>query len=138
MQSLLKVGCLLVASCIAGIPALIAQPQSCCKGMPQYDTTSESTITGTVQDVLQTQRGQVTGTHLMVKAESGVVDVRLGPTSFLTRQGFTFAKGEQVEITGSKTTINGSEVVIAREVMKDSKKLTLRDKTGRPMWTKGR
>jgi hypothetical protein len=102
--------------------------------MQRYDPSTETNITGTVQDVLQPQRGRMTGTHLVVKTETGTTEVHLGPASFLTRQGFSFVKGDAVEIIGSKVTISGTEALLAREVSKDGKKLTLRDKTGRPMW----
>jgi DNA/RNA endonuclease YhcR with UshA esterase domain len=52
----------------------------------------------------------------------------LGPTNFLTQKGFTFAKGEQIEVTGSSVKYNGTDAVIAREVKKGDKTLTLRDK----------
>ncbi|HVY94413.1 MAG TPA: hypothetical protein VHA14_16745, partial [Bryobacteraceae bacterium] len=51
--------------------------------------------------------------------------------------GFKFAKGDSVEITGSKVTMNGEEWIIAREVTKDGKTLTLRDKDGNPKWSGG-
>ena len=39
-----------------------------------------------------------------------------------------------MEVTGSKVTVSGKEYVVAREVVKDGKTLTLRDKTGIPAW----
>jgi hypothetical protein len=74
----------------------------------------------------------------MVKTEAETMDVRLGPASFVSGKGFTFAKGDAVEITGSKVSMDGKDAVIAREVVKDGKTLTLRDKMGRPMWSGGR
>jgi DNA/RNA endonuclease YhcR with UshA esterase domain len=58
----------------------------------------------------------------------------LGPTNFLTQKGFTFAKGEQIEVTGSSVKYNGADAVIAREVKKGDKTVTLRDKKGVPEW----
>jgi hypothetical protein len=63
--------------------------------------------------------------------------VRLGPATYVQNQGFTFAKGDKVEIVGSKVTVGGVDVLIAREVTKDGKKLALRDTSGRPMWSRG-
>ena len=134
MHSIIKLGGFLIATCALGIPAALGQAGQCCMGMPRYDASTETKISGTVQEVVQPQRGRMDGIHLMVKAESGIIEVHLGPASFIAREGFSFAKGDAVEITGSKVTINGAEVVIAREVVKDGKTLTLRDKTGRPMW----
>lgn len=102
--------------------------------MTRYDVSSETTITGTVQDVLQPRRGRMMGTHLIVRTATETIEVHVGPSDFVTNQGFSFAKGDAVEILGSKVTIDGKEALIAREVTKDGKTLTLRDKTGRPLW----
>ena len=74
------------------------------------------------------------GTHLLVKTNTETIEVNLGPANFISREGFTFAKGDSVEILGSKAPMGDAEVLIAREVTKDGKKLTLRDETGRPLW----
>ncbi len=134
MKSLLKFGS---AFLVLTLAVAVAQPRKG-RAKPLYDPATEKTISGEVLDVQQTQRGRVPGLHLMVKTESETVDVRLGPATFVQNQGFTFAKGDKVEILGSKVTVAGTEVLIAREVTKDGKKLTLRDNAGRPMWSGGR
>jgi hypothetical protein len=48
-----------------------------------------------------------------------------------------FAKGDQVEVIGSKVKGTDTEVVIAREVKKDGKVLTLRNAQGIPAWRRG-
>jgi len=130
----LGVGTFLALAFVVGVPNVFAQPQGCCMGMPGYQVSTETTITGTVEDVVQPARGRMMGTHLLVKTEAGTIEVHLGPSAFLSREGFSFAKGDTVEVVGSKMTMGGGEVIIARELSKDGKKLTLRDKTGRPVW----
>jgi hypothetical protein len=103
-------------------------------GMRMYNPDAEITIKGTVDEVTQGARGQMMGTHLMVKTADATTEVMLGPSSFIRDKGFSFAKGDSVEITGAKTTMGGKDYLIAREVVKDGKTLTLRDKTGRPQW----
>ncbi len=107
------------------------------KGMRMYDPATETNLKGTVEDVKQATRGQMVGTHLIVKAGPDTTEVALGPSKFITSKGFSFAKGDAVEVTGSKVTMNGKEYVIAREVVKDGKTLTLRDKNGTPAWAAG-
>ena len=102
--------------------------------MPRYDASTEVTISGTVQDVLHPQMGRMDGTHLVLKTETETIEVHLGPSNFVSDKGFTFAKGDSVQVLGSKVTIGGNQAVLAREVTKDGKTLTLRDKTGRPLW----
>lgn len=101
-----------------------------------YDPKTETTVTGVVEEVKQNTgpRGN-TGTHAAVKTQNGVVDVHVGPTAFLSKQGLALAKGDPIEITGSKVTVDSKEAFIAREVKKDSKTFVLRDSVGKPMWS---
>jgi len=71
----------------------------------------------------------------MVRAEGGVMEVLLGPAWFVTSKGMDFAKGDNIIVTGSKLTMNNQEVVVAREVKKADKILTLRDAKGFPLWS---
>ena len=73
----------------------------------------------------------------MIKTAQGSLEVHLGPTSYLEKQQFAFAKGDQIEVIGSKVKIESADVVIAREVKKGGKTLTLRDAQGVPFWSKG-
>jgi len=106
-----------------------------------YNPATESTIKGTIENLDQGSQGMMMkmgmgmGTHLTVKTAEGDKQVMLGPSQFISDKGFAFAKGDQVEITGSKVTMGGNEYVVAREVLKDGKTLTLRDKTGKPEWS---
>lgn len=104
------------------------------KNMRMYDPATEVTLKGTVEAVNQQTGGQMMGTHLTVKAGDETHEVMLGPANFVASKGFTFAKGDSVDVTGSKITMGAMEFVIAREVVKDGKTLTLRDKTGTPQW----
>jgi hypothetical protein len=126
---------------IVAVPFLQAQQKG--RGMMMYNTGSETTIKGTVESLDQGNQGMMMkmgmgmGTHLTVKTAEGDVQVMLGPTRFITDKGFSFAKGDQVEVTGSKVNMGGSDYFMAREVVKDGKTLTLRDKGGRPEWSGG-
>jgi hypothetical protein len=63
------------------------------------------------------------------------MEVVLGPASFVSSKKFEFAKGDRITVTGSKVTTNGQDVVVAREVKKADKVLTLRDAKGFPLWS---
>jgi hypothetical protein len=63
-----------------------------------------------------------------------MVLVILGPSSFISSRGFLFSKGDEVEVTGSRVKTRRGDSLIAREVIKAGKILTLRDKTGVPEW----
>ena len=106
---------------------------------PRYDPSTEITVKGTVEDVIQqTGRRGMPGTHLTVKTDNEVLNVLLGPASFLAAQKFEFAKGDQIELTGSKIKIAGADAIVAREVKRGDKTLTLRNAQGIPQWSRGR
>lgn len=115
--------------------------------MPRYDTSTVVTIKGTVQEVLEAtmRSGRMsrmssmghTGLHLIVKTDKETATVLAGPSWFAKDKGFSFAKDDKVEVTGSRVKYNGTEAIIAREIKKDGKTLTLRNENGVPKWSRG-
>src|SRR5512143_1610416 len=71
-----------------------------------YNPGSETTIKGTVESVDQGAQGMMMrmgmgmGTHLTVKTAAGETQVMLGPSNFISGKGFTFAKGDEIGVTG--------------------------------------
>jgi hypothetical protein len=116
-----------------------------CQGMQygaggrMYNPNSELTVNGTVEEVrTMTGRRGFGGTHLDLKTDSGVFDVHLGPSSYPASKGFRSAKGDRIEVTGSKQTFYGHDAIIARQVKAGGKMLTLRNAQGIPEWSGGR
>lgn len=108
------------------------------QGMPRgYDPATETTVTGTVEQVthLPGNNGMV-GTHVELKTEAGVFDVHVGPESYITKQGFSFEKGDTLTVTGSKQDLGGKDSIIAKEIKKGDKVLTLRSASGIPQWSR--
>jgi hypothetical protein len=115
--------------------------------MPMYDTTTETTLKGTVEEV-KTVSGMMggggrtgpqgmammPGIHVMLKTDAETLEVHLGPSAFLKDQKIEIAKGDALEIVGSRVKIGESEALIAREVRKGQTSWTLRDASGRPRW----
>ena len=100
-----------------------------------YDPKTEVTVKGSVEEVLQySGKGSSTGTHLMLNSSEGSLDVHLGPSWFLSQQKIEFTKGNEIEVTGAKVKVNGKVTVIAREIKKDEKVITLRNAQGVPEW----
>ncbi|MHB1020897.1 MAG: hypothetical protein ACYC46_08710 [Acidobacteriaceae bacterium] len=121
-------------------PLLVAQaPPGPPKGSPMYDTATETTVTGAVEAVHQVagRRGW-SGTHLQLKTAEGTIDVHAGPSWFLTKKKFDLAKGDQIEVTGSKVQFNGADALLARTIKKGDTELTLRNAQGIPAWSRGR
>ena len=108
---------------------------------PMYDVNTETTIKGTVESVgIVTGAGSrgrraLGGTHLTVKTEKEMLEVHVGPTAYLAEKAITLAKGDTLEILGSRVTIDKEPVAIAEQIKKGDNTWTLRDSAGRPMWS---
>jgi hypothetical protein len=48
--------------------------------------------------------------------------------------GISFAKGDEIAVTGSKVKQETSDVILAREMVKGSDTLMFRDDKGKPVW----
>ena len=104
-------------------------------GPPKYDPTAEAKFKVTVQDLKLPAKGnEKDAAHLLVKSGDDTIDIYLCPKSFLDDMGATFAKGDEVTVTGSKIKHDGSDLVLAREVVKGTDTLMLRDDKGKPVW----
>ena len=137
MKSIARWAILFCVGCALSGPPLSAQPGRRSSGMPRYyDSSAETTVTGTVEQVQHYQRGRLPAIHLILKSGAETFDVLLGPAAYISDRGFTFAKGDTVQVLGAKLTAGTTPAIIAREVTKDGKKLTLRDATGRPLWAR--
>ena len=117
----------------------LAQGRGAGPSLPKYDVKTEATLTGTIEDVQQQPcMGRRNGTHLTLKTQSETAEVCVGPATYVQEKGFSFAKGEQVEVIGSRVKFSGRDVVVARQVTKGNQVLTLRDAQGIPAWSGGR
>ena len=105
-----------------------------------YDVDTVATLHGTATavTVVPARGGRAGGSHLALESDGRVIDVHLGPSWFLERQGLALAKGDSVEVTGSLVEENGTTFLIARELKKGAKVVALRDERGVPAWSGGR
>jgi hypothetical protein len=105
------------------------------RNMPIYNVASEVTFSGSVQEVQEfTGPRGFTGTRVILKTDAGPIQVHVGPKTYISSQQFSFARGDQVEVVGSEVNMNGSDVVLAREIKKGGKTLVLRNIQGVPNW----
>lgn len=145
MESLSRINKLAAIGSLALVSAAWAASQGpgrCCPDgrLPGYDPATETSYTATVEEVKPYDRGGRlgTGTHLIVKSADRTLDVYLGPAAYLTAQNVSFAKGDRIEITGSTVENGDGQAVIAREVKKGDRTITLRNARGVPKWSRGR
>ncbi|MDX1980436.1 MAG: hypothetical protein SFV51_09215 [Bryobacteraceae bacterium] len=127
---------------LMGAAVLLAQPppRQRKQPSPRYDPAAEVTLKGTVEAVSEHAHPGIArrGVHITLQAAGGAYEVHLGPTAFLQKLALNLAKGDEIEVTGSKVKYEGADAVLARQVMKGGKTFELRNKDGIPLWSGGR
>ncbi len=69
--------------------------------------------------------------HLKVKAGEETLVVHLGPADFVDPKG-TFARGDEVEVTGSRIALNGVPTVLSTKVKRGALVVEPRAADGTP------
>jgi hypothetical protein len=100
---------------------------------PKYDTSTEAKFKGTIE-VLKMPPKDKDIAYLTIKSGTDTFDIYLCPKSFIDDMGVSFAKGDEIAFTGSKIKQGEAEMVLAREVVKGTDTLVLRDQKGAPVW----
>ena len=117
------------------LPVIAQKAQRNDASAPKYDPHTETKMKGTVEEVRLPPKGSEKQiAHLRMKNGTEIVDVYLCPKSFLEEMGVVFSKGDEIAVTGSMVKQNGADLVLAREVVKGSDTLILRDEKGTPVW----
>lgn len=117
----------------------IRGPEARTRGQgPAYDTATVIDVMATVVDTWEVRKPEaLVGMYVTVQVSSGMLDVYLGPTDFVRMFGVTFAKGDKLELIGSRVMTENGDIVLAAEVYLRDVTLILRDKDGTPYWTEG-
>ena len=103
--------------------------------VPKYDLHTEAKMKGTVEEVRLPPKGSEKEiAYLLVKVGTDILDVYLCPKSFLDDMGTSFSKGDEIVLTGSKVKQGDADLILAREVVKGTDTLVLRDAKGNPVW----
>jgi hypothetical protein len=121
--------------------ALFGAPMLACGGpgdLPRFNEATIESVSGWVTAVdpfERLERNTRNGVKATLETEDGeVVDVYLGPATFLDHHGFIIERGDQLHVTGSKIRHEGRDAIIATVVSEDGDRLKLRDADGRPAW----
>jgi hypothetical protein len=127
---------LCLATPLAGIAMIAgAVPMSGPVTLPKYDLATEAKMKVTVEELKLPAKGnEKDAAHLLVKSGTDTLDIYLCPKAFLDDMGAAFAKGDEVTVTGSKIKQDGADLILAREVIKGTDTLMLRDDKGKPVW----
>jgi len=126
------------AALLLGVAALAvvlpagAEGQGRGRGGPaNYSLAAETAVKGAVAEL---KPGPNQGMHVMLKTSDATLELALGPSWYQTEKKYLLAKGDQVDVVGAKSTVEGREVLLVREIKKGSQTMTFRDATGFPMW----
>ncbi len=101
-----------------------------------YDPGKVVTLFGEVADVRMTGGRRNQGVHVDLETSDGVIDVHLGPSWYLDRQGLELTKGDSVEVTGSRVQLGDQSALIAQKVKKGGVTIALRHENGIPKWSR--
>jgi hypothetical protein len=96
-----------------------------------YSVAAETTVKGTVGEL---KPGLNQGMHVMLKTSDTTLELALGPSWYPTEKKYVIAKGDQIDVVDAKSTVEGREVLLVREIKKGSETMTFRDAKGFPMW----
>jgi hypothetical protein len=116
--------------------AVLAQP-GMGKYQQLYTTGSVATVSGVVQAVyLDTPPGvRIQAVYLSLKTDAESIPVQLGPDSFIQKLTTKFEKGDQIEVTGAKVTVEGKPLILAAQVKKGAESVVFRNSSGVPVWS---
>lgn len=104
--------------------------------LPRYDPAQEVKVKGEVLDVKEYNcpvSGGM-GAHLVLQTAEGPLEVHLALTSFLTDYGIVIAKGDKLEIVGTKITFHDMPAMLVRKILKNQVEYAFRDAQGKPLW----
>jgi hypothetical protein len=102
---------------------------------PKYDLQTETKIKGIVEKVKLPPKGSEKEiARLQVKDGTNSIDVYLCPKTFFDDMGMSFAKEDEITMTGSKVKQGDTDIFLVREIAKGNDTFVLRDPKGEPVW----
>ena len=112
---------------------LLGSALSIAQAGPKYDTSTEAKFKGTIEELKLPPKDKDIA-HITIKSGADTFDLYLCPKSFIDDMGVSFAKGDEVAFTGSKIKQGDADMILAKEVVKGTDTLVLRDDKGNPVW----
>jgi len=140
----MKLGLMIVGCLILLAAGAWAQPAGRGGGMHygmMWDANAVTTVTGEVTEVEKYtpgRGGSSYGLRLTLKTDKETLPIILGPGWYIEQQHFAVAPKDQVEVNGSRISLQGQPTIIAAEVKKGNNVLKLRDDRGIPLWAGAR
>ena len=127
--------CILLFLLLCVTPGLSQRAQQDDGSLPKYDLHTETKIKGIVDEVKLLPLGpRKDFTELIIKSGGDTIHIYVCPKPFQEEMGISFSKGDEIAVTGSKVKQEGSDVILARELVKGTDTLLFRDDKGNPVW----
>jgi DNA/RNA endonuclease YhcR with UshA esterase domain len=106
------------------------------EAVPKYDVSAETTFKAVVEEVKDRECpiSHGMGAHLMVRSDEKLYEVHLASAKFMKDYELTFQKGDELQIKGIKTTFQGVDAILVREIKRGNDNLVFRDPKGKPIW----
>jgi len=95
-----------------------------------YETTREMVCEGTVLSYTEDSLLPPIGAHATVQTSSGIVDVHLGPASYLRANHFSLTAGDSVRIVGANIALPNGDIFIARIAQRGRQSIVIRSLRG--------
>lgn len=122
---------------MAAVTAWAGDKQVTASDTPRYDTRAEHVVKAMVAGIKTHESVQgYQDMHVILKTTVGDMEVHLGPASYLARRGIVIKPGDEIVVTGCKTTWEDQPVIVARSLKAGTRNLTLRNAKGKPAWPK--
>jgi hypothetical protein len=130
IQAIVLAGLLTVGAAASAQPGVAKYQQL-------YTTGSVVTVSGVVQSVYQdTPPGvRIQAIYLNLKTDAESIPVQLGPESFIQKLTTKFEKGDKIEVTGAKVTVERKTMMLAAQVRKGAETIVFRNSSGVPVWS---
>lgn len=122
---------------VAAVTAMAGEKKATASDTPGYDARAEHVVKATVAGIKTHE--SVLGyqdMHVTLTTTVGEMEVHLGPVSYLAKRGFDLKAGDEIVVTGCKTTWEDKPVIVARNLKTGDRSLTLRNMKGKPAWPK--
>jgi hypothetical protein len=102
---------------------------------PKYDSQTETKAKGVIEEIKTFTLGKRTDyTEAIVKSGDDKIEIYISPKPFQDEMGISFAKGDEISVTGSRVKQEDVSVILAREIVKGTDTLMFRDDKGKPVW----
>lgn len=96
--------------------------------MGRYDKSAEVVASGTIASIQTSKSASLPrGAYIALHTAALTLNVHMG---LFSPSSIPFAVGDQVQVTGSLISMNGTQILLARQVQSSSQTLTVRSSNG--------